>query len=172
MCECVCLFGIKYESLSINPPDPLSCVSSLYLSISLVPPSPLPLFCVFVQCCSMCRDRVNADTNTCSLKVTQISVTAHTPTRTHTETHPKPPTFAVRVSVSRIPLLKHTQLLKTHRAQSLLHSLQLSCFVLNALIVGCHALFIRMKSCPLLECLFACIINTSLCWERKQHPRS
>lgn len=64
----------------------LSLTNTMYFSLSLSPSS-LPLLCVFVQCCSMCRDRVNADTNTCSLKVTQTSLSTHTHSYTYTQKH-------------------------------------------------------------------------------------
>lgn len=85
-----CLCSIKYVSLSISPLYTLSSIYSLSLTLSLsllFPPTPS----VFVQCCSMCRDRVNADTNTCSLKVTQtLSHTLYTDTHTHKTLLPSP----------------------------------------------------------------------------------
>lgn len=83
------LCGIKYVSPPINPLDTLSSIYSVSLTHSvsrspIFPPSLLP--CVFVRCCSMCRDRVNADTNTCSLKVTQ-NLTTQTYSHMRRNTH-------------------------------------------------------------------------------------
>lgn len=92
--------------------------------------SPLPLSCVFVKCCSMSRDRINADTNSCSLKVTRnLLHSRHA--QTHTETHAKPPTFTVKASVLHILPIKHEQLQEMHHAQSLLHSFHLSRYIFN-----------------------------------------
>lgn len=95
----------------------------------------------------------------------------HTQLHIHTETHTKPPTLYGRVLVVCIPPIRHSQLLKNAQ---LFFTLSTYCimFWIPWLLAVMHYSYMQprvlINSCPLLWRLFACIINTSLCWERKQ----
>lgn len=132
----------------------LSLINILYLSFPF-PPS-LILMCLYrvALYAVMCHNWINAETNSCSLKVNKACLKTDTFT-IHTKTYIKAHTFPGKLQVLFAPSTAPGQLLKTHRAWALLHNIHLACYVLHGLIVGCHALFIYATLSPLEKLSFA-----------------